>query len=127
MARRLKDQHIIIVEDDPLVSDALVEYFKPQNKVEAFITAEAALEAKAGFSTVNVFIIDYHLPGMNGVDLFLLLQNDFKAARYILITGDMSYELADSTRQLGLDALILKPFDFSILEDNISTLTSAAA
>jgi hypothetical protein len=37
----------------------------------------------------------------------------------------MSYDLAESTRRLGFDALILKPFDFGILEDNLSTLVAA--
>ena len=61
------------------------------------------------------------------IELFKHLQPEFPTAKYILITGEMSYEMAESTRQLGFDALILKPFDFMILEDNISGLLSAAA
>ncbi len=39
----------------------------------------------------------------------------------------MSYDVVENTRKLGLDALILKPFDFTILEDNISSLVSPSA
>jgi len=35
--------------------------------------------------------------------------------------------VAETNRELGWDALILKPFDFGILEDNISVLVSATA
>jgi hypothetical protein len=38
----------------------------------------------------------------------------------------MNYEMAEETSKLGLDALMLKPFDFTILEDNISGLISTS-
>ena len=59
--------------------------------------------------------------------LFQHFRATFPKSKYILITGEMSYEMAESTRTLGLDALMLKPFDFMILEDNISGLLSAVA
>jgi DNA-binding NarL/FixJ family response regulator len=58
------------------------------------------------------------------VELFQYLRLRFPQAKYILITGEMNYEMADNTRKLGPDALMLKPFDFTILEDNISTLVA---
>jgi DNA-binding NarL/FixJ family response regulator len=64
---------------------------------------------------------------MNGAELFARLRGHFPQARFILITGEMNYEVAENNRQLGWDALILKPFDFGILEDNISVLVTAAA
>jgi len=124
--RRIKDQLIVIVEDDVFINEALDLYFKAENKVLAFSTAEEALAAEDQFEGVNVFIMDYKLPGKNGVELFQQLRTRFPKAKYILITGEMNYDVAENTRKLGLDALILKPFDFAILEDNISTLVSAA-
>jgi YesN/AraC family two-component response regulator len=63
---------------------------------------------------------------MDGVELFMKLREQFPAAKFILITGEMSYDMVEKTRQLGLDALMLKPFDARILEDNISGLLSIA-
>ena len=91
-----------------------------------FGSAEAALEAVANFKAVGVFIIDYKLPGKDGVALFHELRALFPAAKFILITGEMSYDMVEQTRQVGLDALILKPFDVRILEDNIFGLLSIA-
>ena len=71
---------------------------------------------------VGVFIIDYKLPGKDGITLFKELRERFPVAKYILITGEMSLDMVEKTRELGLDALMLKPFDFMILEDNISGL-----
>ncbi len=126
MPRRIKDQRIVIVEDDVFINEALDLYFKAQNTVLAFSTAEEAIAAESQFEGVNVFIMDYKLPGKDGVELFQHLRVNFPKAKYILITGEMNYDVAENTRKLGLDALILKPFDFAILEDNISMLVSTA-
>jgi len=125
--RRIKAHRLVIVEDDLSISRALDDYFGTENTVLTFGSAEEALAAEAEFGEVHVFIIDYKLPGMDGAELFQTLRGRFPAAKYILITGEMNYEVAESNRQLGWDALILKPFDFSILEDNISVLVAAAA
>jgi DNA-binding NtrC family response regulator len=124
--RQIKDQDIVIVEDDATIGESLNEFFSPRNAVRVFGSAEDALATEATFNDVDVFIVDYKLPGKNGVELFQYLRTKFPAAKYILITGEMNYELAENTRKLGFDALILKPFDYSILEDNISGLVSTA-
>jgi DNA-binding response OmpR family regulator len=125
--RRIKDQCLVIVEDNDTIRTSLADYFGEQNKVLAFATAEEALAAESTLGDVHVFIIDYKLPEMNGAELFARLRGHFQQARFILITGEMNYEVAEGNRQLGWDALILKPFDFGILEDNISVLVAAAA
>ncbi len=127
MPRQIKEQHIVIVEDDLYISQSLNDFFSGRNTVQVFASAEEALAAETGFKDVTVFILDYKLPGKDGIELFKHLRDKFAQAKYILITGEMSYEMAESTRNLGLDALILKPFDFMILEDNIAGLLSAAA
>ncbi len=125
MPRRIKDQRLVIVEDDAFISESLKMYFSLQNEVLLFSDAESALAAADQFAGVNVFIMDYRLPGKDGVELFQQLRLRYPKAKYVLITGEMSYDLAESTRRLGFDALILKPFDFGILEDNLSTLVAA--
>ncbi len=127
MPRRIKDQNIVIIEDDTAISQSLGEFFGVQNTVKTFESAEAALAEEAQFTDVDVFIIDYKLPGKNGVELFQHLRTEIPQAKYILITGEMNYDVAETTRKLGLDALMLKPFDYMILEDNISGLISTAA
>jgi two-component system response regulator GlrR len=127
MPRQIKDQRLVIVEDDPFISESLGIYFGDRNTVKTFASGEEAIAAEADLKDINVFIFDYKLPGKDGIELFQYFRAKFPAAKFILITGEMSYEMAETTRTLGLDALILKPFDFTILEDNISGLISAVA
>jgi two-component system, NtrC family, response regulator GlrR len=124
--RQIKDQSIVVVEDDPYIGGALDAFLGEKNIVQTFGSAEEALGSTAHFRGVGVFILDYKLPGKDGIELFKELRDQFPAAKFILITGEMSLDMVEKTRQLGLDALMLKPFDARILEDNISGLLSIA-
>jgi DNA-binding NtrC family response regulator len=122
--RHIHNQSIVVIEDDPYIAGALDAFLGDKNTVQTFENAEDALAATAEFAKVSVFIIDYRLPGKDGITLFKELRDQFPKAKFILITGEMSIEMVEKTRQLGLDALMLKPFDARILEDNISGLLS---
>ena len=126
MPRQIKDQSIVVIEDDPYIGGALDAFLGDKNVVQTFESAEDALAATEHFRGVHVFIIDYKLPGKDGIALFKELREQFPVAKYILITGEMSLDMVEKTRELGLDALMLKPFDARILEDNISGLLSIA-
>ena len=126
MRRHIKNQSIVVVEDDPYIGGALDAFLGESNVVQTFGSAEDALAAVAHFAGVGVFIIDYKLPGKDGIELFHELRAKFPTAKFILITGEMSYDMVEKTRQLGVDALMLKPFDARILEDNISNLLSVS-
>ncbi len=126
MPRQIKDQSIVVVEDDPYIGGALDAFLGDKNIVQSFESAEDALAATDHFKGVGVFIIDYKLPGKDGIELFKELREQFPAAKFILITGEMSLDMVEKTRQIGVDALMLKPFDARILEDNISGLLSIA-
>lgn len=124
MPRHIHNQSIVVIEDDPYISGALDAFLGDKNSVQTFDSAEDALAHTTDFQKVSVFIIDYRLPGKDGITLFKELREQFPKAKFILITGEMSIEMVEKTRQLGLDALMLKPFDARILEDNISGLLS---
>lgn len=126
MPRQIKDHSIVVIEDDPYIGGALDAFLGDKNIVQTFESAEDALAATEHFRGVHVFIIDYKLPKMDGIELFKQLREQFPVAKYILITGEMSLDMVEKTRELGLDALMLKPFDARILEDNISGLLSIA-
>ncbi len=125
MSDPLTQQNIVVVEDDELTSESLRHYFEEHNEVAVFGSAEDLLAQVDNLSAANLFIIDYRLPGMDGVELFQKLKHSYTDAKFICISGEMSMELASRINDIGFDALILKPFDFSILEKNISSLTEA--
>lgn len=122
MANKLSDKNILIIEDDVIIAQSLVEYFQPANTVQTYRAAELATEALPQQKQIDIFIIDYLLPGMNGIEFFQKVRDQYPKSRFICISGHMDLDLAASAQQFGFDALILKPFDFAILEKNILEL-----
>jgi len=125
MPDSLKAKRIVVVEDDGLTSQSLCDYFKDHNTVSTYPSAELLLENTASLNGIDLFIIDYRLPGIDGVELFGKLKHEFPNSKFICISGEISMDLASRINDIGFDALILKPFDFSILEQNIASLTAA--
>jgi DNA-binding NtrC family response regulator len=125
MLPRATGKKIVIVDDDAGINSALREWFKQYNQVETFLTAEQALEALTVSHSPDVMLLDYILPGMNGLELFTQLKARFPDAKFILITGYLTPEMAEQGVTEGFDALVVKPFDLAILEKNIVDLVGA--
>ena len=62
-------KRVVIVEDDNIYSDFLKKNLRTKYKIHAYSSAEDALVALKSI-TPDVLVIDYKLPGMNGIDLF---------------------------------------------------------
>jgi two-component system nitrogen regulation response regulator GlnG len=121
----LSGKKIVVVEDDVLIGEGLAASFEERNQVRLFTSGEGLRDALPQLGDIDVFILDYKLPGMNGVEAFHMLRPRYGQAKFVCITGEVSVELAQDIQALGFDALILKPFDFRILEKNILDLVSA--
>ncbi len=69
--RQLDIKTILVVEDDEDIGEALVFALseEPSYHIIVAATAGEALQVTRG-RKVNLFIIDYHLPGMNGIELY---------------------------------------------------------
>lgn len=97
--------YILVVEDELEVMDALVndlEFFEQTFPIESANTAEEANQViseiyEAG-NSVGLILCDHVLPGQNGVDLLVELQNKngISMSRKVLVTG-----------QAGLDDTIV--------------------
>lgn len=62
-------KRVFIVEDDNIYSEFLRKNLRTKYKIYAYGSAEDALIALKSISP-DVLVIDYKLPGMNGIDLF---------------------------------------------------------
>ena len=55
-------------------------------------------------------IVDHHMPGMDGLSTVAALQRDGAAVPTILITGRLDPEIVTRAKQLGVNAILEKPF-----------------
>jgi CheY-like chemotaxis protein len=122
MKHVLADRRIVLVEDDYNLRYILRTYFQGKAQLTAYDTAESCVNALSDIKNPDVFVIDYLLPKMNGIELFKLIKPHFPKAKMILMTGNLSSEVAEEGLHIGFDRLILKPFDFVSLEKNIHEL-----
>jgi DNA-binding NtrC family response regulator len=118
----IKDQVIVVVEDDANVADTLRQWFERSNTVLVYRSAEEALEGLPAATPPTVCVLDYSLPKQNGIELYQQWKIKFPQAKYILISGKIDFETAEHVLNEGLDGLIQKPFDLPILEKNIADL-----
>jgi FixJ family two-component response regulator len=106
---------ILIVDDDPSVLGALKRLLRITGfEVRIFDRPSAILQAQIP-STNACFILDIHLPEMNGVELWKALRASGRELPAIYMTGKSD----PGTRQLldGMNAvaLLIKPFDDNLL------------
>ncbi|EFH85340.1 response regulator [Ktedonobacter racemifer] len=61
---------ILIVEDDPVLGNLLLETFQEETTYQGYLTSSGE-RALMMLSTITpaLFLLDYHLPGMNGLEL----------------------------------------------------------
>lgn len=120
-----KQKHLVVIEDNVNLCALVHSYFELNYRVTTFRDGESCLAAVEQIADANIVIVDYQLANMNGIELFLALRPHLPKAKYIFTTGYLTPEMAEEGMKLGFDSLILKPFDFSILEKNINDLLRA--
>lgn len=88
--------HVVIVEDDERVQDALSKWFKAQGmKVSCFGSAEVALSSKKIFDA-DCFVTDYRLAGkMSGVAFLEEVERAAGTVQAVVITGEVVVEVEE--------------------------------
>ena len=117
---------ILLVEDDPNISSFLVEAIAQETPYRAIVASDsnAALKLVRHF-TPCLFILDYGLPGMNGIELYDRLSINLELApiRAILITANR--QLPQQQIQQRQLITFMKPFELDALLDTIETLLAS--
>jgi CheY-like chemotaxis protein len=113
IADGLRGHKLLIVDDEPIIRTTLSIVFRKHGfVVEAVESAEAAMQLLQHW-TPGIAIIDVFLPGMNGIDLALLLNATVPDCKLLLFSG--SPETADL-----LDRASNSPHKFEVLPKPVS-------
>ncbi|NOR88545.1 MAG: response regulator [Bacteroidales bacterium] len=105
----MKELKIFVVEDDLIFAKSIKYYLNlnPDNEVEYFLNGKDALASK--YKNPELIILDYNLPGMNGMEvmksfhkfnkkIFIIImsaQNDIKVAVNLMREGAFDYYVKD--------------------------------
>jgi two-component system phosphate regulon response regulator OmpR len=114
--------HIVIVEDNVDANNLLRDWLKLRFRVTCFLDAESTLRILPSSTDRLIFLIDYNMPGDNGITLKKKLEPKFPNAKYMLISGLFDAKLTEAGRAAGFDALLPKPFGMPALTQKIEDL-----
>jgi DNA-binding response OmpR family regulator len=123
---RATTKTILVVEDDSYIGSFLEEAIEQETPYRAIVASDghAALKLVRHF-TPCLFILDYGLPGMNGIELYdrLHLNRALAPIPAILITADRHLP----QQQLQQRQLIAfrKPFELDVFLATIETLLTS--
>jgi DNA-binding NtrC family response regulator len=113
---------IVLVDDDDSIRSGLSFVFgKKRVPLEAFATAEQALDY-LGDHEADLVITDFSLPGLNGLELFKALNSLKPGMGKILITAYASLDMAVQAIKLGVHDFVQKPFKTHTVESAIESV-----
>jgi DNA-binding NtrC family response regulator len=102
---------ILIVDDEPLNVDLLSQELADMGHVTDRAESGAAALAKIEAFDPELVLLDYQMPGMNGVDVLREIRKRNRDLPVIMITAHGTIERAVETMKAGADDFITKPFD----------------
>jgi DNA-binding response OmpR family regulator len=110
---------IVVVEDDTSMSQAIERVLQAGGfQAVAFASAEAALEAGVA---ADALVLDIHLPGMSGFEMYRRLALAGEAPPAIFITARDEPAVRDEAEGLGgAGSYLPKPFSGRDLLDAVS-------
>ena len=107
---RIRGMKILLIDDDEWIRDSLKIFFEAEGcDLLALETAEEGLAALED-QTVDLIIVDYKLPGLDGLEFLKRIHNTQSGAMKILITAYRNDNVVSEARKLKVQGFIEKPF-----------------
>ncbi len=119
---------ILLVDDDPLIRDLgreLLEYLG--FRVATAADAVQALETFQSLERVDLVILDYQLPGLNGFQLFQELKALDAGVRVLMASGYLSAREMARLQESGVQGIIDKPFRLAELRQRIQAALASSS
>ena len=119
---KLKNKKILLVDDDEWIRDSLTLYFDTEGcQMVAVETAEEGIELLKQ-QDYDIILLDYKLPGIDGLTFSRKIQEIRPDAIKILITAYKNKKVVSEAMNVGIQDLIDKPFTIKTIEDSMLRL-----
>lgn len=115
--------NILLVEDDPKIREAIIDYFSEKAPDYEMDIAKTGLEGldKVEENTYDLILLDVMLPQMSGFDLLVKIRRSMDVP-VIFMTARTSEEDRLYGYELGCDDYVCKPFSLAELLAKVNAL-----
>lgn len=124
-----RSKRVLVVDDERVIADTLATILRGSGyEAIAAYNAEDGLRQCAAV-TPQLVLADVVMPGMNGVEMAVHIQDRYPACKIVLISGQASISdlLEDARRRGYCFELLAKPIHPEDLLAKLATIPSAAA
>ncbi len=107
---KIREMKILLIDDDEWIRDSLRIFFEAEDcHVLALETAEEGIAAIKD-QAFDLIIVDYKLPGLDGLAFLKRIHNTQPDAIKILITAYRDENVVSEAKKLKVQGFIEKPF-----------------
>jgi DNA-binding NtrC family response regulator len=119
---KLKEMKMLLIDDDEWIRDSLSLFFEGEGcHLVAVETAEEGVE-ELKRQNYDIIIVDYRLPGMDGLEFLERIKDSHPDALTLLITAYGSRSVFLKASEIGVQGFIDKPFTINTIQDSLSRL-----
>jgi DNA-binding NtrC family response regulator len=119
-----QSRRILIVDDEPLITEVLSEHFKGEYDVETALNGTDALTAILR-QRPDIVLLDINMPRMNGVEVLRDIKQIDQTIAVIMVTANEQISLAAEALKGGAFGYVPKPFDFRYLDHMVAAIFDA--
>ena len=105
----MRKQKMLIIEDDKTYAYVLAKYYKSY-ETKVAINADECLEILRTYSP-HYIILDFHLPGKNGDELYTMIKQTHPKAHVIVLSANNSSKTVVDLVKLGVRDYVIKGDD----------------
>jgi len=114
---------ILLADDEPMLSDLLAELLESNGyNVIKVTSGDEVLRVLTEEIKVDLAIIDYNMPGKNGIKTISEIRNRKFKIPIILSSGSLKMEDDDELNKLRINSRIEKPYEFETMLATIRKL-----
>jgi len=115
--RNKKKKFKILIVDDEIDSSMLFkEILDLRGHDVTLINEGIQCINKCKNNEYDIIFLDYHIPGINGVEIADLIKDLFKTNSLIFAyTGDSTTESLNKFKKIGMTAALIKPVDIDLI------------
>ena len=113
---------VLVIEDNKSFVDVIKDYFKNNDSIEIkYIACDGVegLNLIKEHSDIDIVLLDLVMPKKDGIDLLEELKESNIKKEIIVMTSFNSDKIIRQVANLGIEYIMLKPFDMKNLEEKI--------